>query len=1067
MAKLAAANRGSSDSGNSSSASDATNGANVGGGSSTSGMKSPDPATGGKDSEYKKMKPSQELNLPSAQQAPAQTQVPAPAPAPAPAPKKPELSLEEEISRWLKVELEDIFRATLDKSRTSNQMVYLESLSNELQETGRFLNEDDLESIYMEVLSESGVPRPFRTSIEYLSSIYQYTYRLKSRLNKREAYYDAKIKILSSISEFSCSYGLICFQVDDMFINNNIETSIKIFIEYINDMSGYLNAIIMKSIEQDGLLDLLNVFIPAISSKLYQLNLNHPSYNKYLTIFKTFIDIKPVAAIFTQIDGFQPPDPNNCLDYEHKTLLGPLLRLSPLIDEISTSYFGSDFNFEHANYHLVKSTYDSITVEYKLVIDLLFEIVNKLIRGSGETRERLMHWFAQLINLSHLRTGSHADPTKLPSDGITFNISVILIRLSAPFLEYPTYSKVDKIDINYFSNPKKLVDLKDESRVNSSIQEAVEYYDENPSPEGDPNFISHCFYLTLTYLNYGIGGISVRYDRLKNQIKQLKERIGVLQGNQVPPGTNPMMLQFLKSQLPKLNQQLNTLNSKKHTVKAMFSYRDLQLEIFDFIVGATIFLTKVIDPEHSFPQKALNIPIFKISTVSELDDQDFLKTKCPIPWKFFPEFFLEGIINYCKFTTNFADSPLVHNEYKLEKFIEFTMILIRCPEILGNPHMKSNIIEILFIGSLPMTNGAPGFLSEIFSGNEMVKQNILYSLLDLYVMVEKTGASSQFYDKFNSRYYISIILEELWKHDIYRNQLTRYSVSNVEFFVRFIARMLNDTTYLLDETFNELNAIHNYQLELRKRQLGQPENEELGNNDELLKNLESSERKAKSYMGLSNKTMELFKLFTKEVPQGFVLPELVDRLAGMLDYNLEAMVGPKASNLKVDDPTKYDFNPKGTLSDLCQIYCNLSLQQKFVKAVSKDGRSFNIKWFHKAEQILRSKTLTDPRIITKLVEFGETADAQRIEDENEELELGEIPDEFLDPLMFTLMEDPVILPGSRVSIDRSTIKAHLLSDSTDPFNRVPLKLEDVIDDVELREKISQFKREKSTKMQVD
>lgn len=988
-------------------------------------------------------------------------------PKPKPKPKQPELPLEEEISRWLRAELSDIFKVTLDESQ-ANKYVYLPSLHSDLQETGRLLTEDDLESIYMEVLTELGVPRPFKTSIEYLFSVYQHTLRLKSRLSKREAYYDTKLKILGAIVEFSCAYGLICFQIDDMFINNDTETSIKIFIGSVNEMSGYLNDIILKSIEQDAVLELLNVFIPTVSSKLYQLNLNDPAYNKYLMIFKTFIDIKPVAAIFSQIDGFSPPDANNCLDYEHKTLLGPLLRLSPLVDEISTSYFGANFNFEHANYHLVKSTYDSITVEYKLVIDQLFDIVNKLIRGSSETRELLMQWFAHLINLSHLRTGSHADPTKLPSDGITFNISVILIRLSAPFLEYPTYSKIDKIDMNYLGRPKKLIDLKDESRVNASIQEATEYYEQNPlPPDEEPNFISHCFYLTLTYLNYGIGGISVRYDRLKNQIKQLKERITVLETNQVPPGTNPMMLQFLKSQLPKLNQQLNLLNSKKHTVKAMFNYRDLQLEIFDFIVGATVFLTKVIDPEHTFPNKPLNIPIFKISKVSELDDQDFLKTKCPIPWKFFPEFFLEGIILYCKFSTNFMGTPLVQNEFKLEKFIEFTMILIRCPEILGNPHMKSNIIEILFIGSLPMSNGAPGFLSQIFSSNEGVKNNILYSLLDLYVMVEKTGASSQFYDKFNSRYYISVILEELWKHDIYRNQLTKYSVDNVDFFIRFIARMLNDTTYLLDETFNELNSIHNYQQELKKRQMGQPENEELGSNDEILKNLESSERKAKSYMGLSNKTMELFKLFTKEVPQGFVLPELVDRLAGMLDYNLEAMVGPKASNLKVEDPTKYDFNPKATLSDLCQIYCNLSLQDKFLKAVSKDGRSFNIKWFHKAEQILRTKTLTDPRTISKLVEFGEKAEQQRVEDENEELELGEIPDEFLDPLMFTLMEDPVILPGSRVSIDRSTIKAHLLSDSTDPFNRVPLKLEDVIDDVELKQKIEQFKREKSNKMQVD
>jgi len=49
-----------------------------------------------------------------------------------------------------------------------------------------------------------------------------------------------------------------------------------------------------------------------------------------------------------------------------------------------------------------------------------------------------------------------------------------------------------------------------------------------------------------------------------------------------------------------------------------------------------------------------------------------------------------------------------------------------------------------------------------------------------------------------------------------------------------------------------------------------------------------------------------------------------------------------------------------------------------------------------------------------------------------------------DPLMYTLMEDPVILPSSRMSIDRATIRSHLLSDPNDPFNRVPLTMEDVI-----------------------
>jgi ubiquitin conjugation factor E4 B len=46
--------------------------------------------------------------------------------------------------------------------------------------------------------------------------------------------------------------------------------------------------------------------------------------------------------------------------------------------------------------------------------------------------------------------------------------------------------------------------------------------------------------------------------------------------------------------------------------------------------------------------------------------------------------------------------------------------------------------------------------------------------------------------------------------------------------------------------------------------------------------------------------------------------------------------------------------------------------------------------------------------------------------------------------MYTLMEDPVILPSSKVTIDRATIRSHLLSDPNDPFNRAPLKIEEVI-----------------------
>ena len=48
-----------------------------------------------------------------------------------------------------------------------------------------------------------------------------------------------------------------------------------------------------------------------------------------------------------------------------------------------------------------------------------------------------------------------------------------------------------------------------------------------------------------------------------------------------------------------------------------------------------------------------------------------------------------------------------------------------------------------------------------------------------------------------------------------------------------------------------------------------------------------------------------------------------------------------------------------------------------------------------------------------------------------------MPAHCLDPLMDTLMTDPVVLPGGTV-MEKSIIIRHLLNSQTDPFNRQPL-----------------------------
>lgn len=62
----------------------------------------------------------------------------------------------------------------------------------------------------------------------------------------------------------------------------------------------------------------------------------------------------------------------------------------------------------------------------------------------------------------------------------------------------------------------------------------------------------------------------------------------------------------------------------------------------------------------------------------------------------------------------------------------------------------------------------------------------------------------------------------------------------------------------------------------------------------------------------------------------------------------------------------------------------------------------------------------------------------------------------MDPIQCTLMRDPVILPSSKITIDRQTISRHLLSDQSDPFNRAPLSMDMLKHDTELKAKIDQW-----------
>ena len=214
----------------------------------------------------------------------------------------------------------------------------------------------------------------------------------------------------------------------------------------------------------------------------------------------------------------------------------------------------------------------------------------------------------------------------------------------------------------------------------------------------------------------------------------------------------------------------------------------------------------------------------------------------------------------------------------------------------------------------------------------------------------------------------------------------------MEKFIRFVNLMINDVTYLMDESLSDLAKIHEIQQEMRDAETyGRQSLQYRREREGALRGLE---RQTTNYTQLTNSTIVLLKMFTAEVKEPFMAPEIVDRLAAMLDYNLDALAGPRCGNLKVKNPEKYKFDPKTLLSDVIQVFLNLSEQGEFARAVANDGRSYRKELFERAAQIARRTAVKSDTEIEKLRLFVVKVEETKATIEAEE-DLGEVPDVFL------------------------------------------------------------------------
>jgi len=221
---------------------------------------------------------------------------------------------------------------------------------------------------------------------------------------------------------------------------------------------------------------------------------------------------------------------------------------------------------------------------------------------------------------------------------------------------------------------------------------------------------------------------------------------------------------------------------------------------------------------------------------------------------------------------------------------------------------------------------------------------------------------------------------------------------------------------------------------------------------------------AKFHNVMSNVTIHTLQWLTTEIKSIFCHPSIVERITAMLNYFLLHLVGPQKKNFKVKDLKEYEFKPQELVRDICLIYQHLGsgeheYAERFCAGVSRDGRSYSQDLFPLAQTVLNK--IGDGVLASQLEIIAKKVHLLAVKQQHDDEMSSEAPEEFFDPIMNTIMKEPVKLPTSGVTVDRSTIVRHLLSDQTDPFNRSPLTMDMVVPDDEMKSKIEKWFQERN------
>lgn len=848
---------------------------------------------------------------------------------------------------------------------------------------------------------------------------------------------------------------------------------------HIETIRKFVSAIgeLCKSMGDTGLEAIVGPTYAKLARRFVSIELTDPQMAQLFEITRLFLNQPDIAAKFLDKNSLKI---DSSVAYQN-TLLGYMLSIShlPRTSKVQATYFKDTIA---SGVHDQKGLEDMIAMSTEMVCKELHDVFHALLK-MPQTRTLILSWMGRCLHTFKDRRKLWNNQVLLQTttlsvnDGFLMNFLAVLLHLSEPFtrvhsVESTTNDRIVIVDKKLLRVDPRYCRLSKSTHANSQAhflglaeetflinnERSPSDSDTTASPEpAQPSFITECFYGTHQALTYGFRSVNERFSRLTQTINDLNHALNDAM-------TRPLPSNMINDPIAMLKQKFNECMSHFLNLKAALIVPKRIASQMHFCIATAAYLNHLAACA-SF-EEAIDAKEFKVITLDRLRSNKIHKACL----EFMPEMLIENILDFFIFLKHFSKTTLANFSNLLEPIMTLIVVYMGNSSLIQNPHLRARFAEILEC-LMPQPSITPrGFSGcpELFENHPLCEE-LATSLVHVFVSIEMTGESVQFEQKFSYRRPMYVVLEYLWSVSVHKKTLIKLAADaerDIEsarppLFLRFINLLMNDAIFLLDEALNYMNQLRD--AEQRKKSV-EWQNLNPQQRHQAEANYEHIGRLARFHNVLSMSTIGTLAWLTSEITTIFSHSTLVDRIANMLNYFLEHLVGPKKGKFNVNDKMDYEFRPKEILEKICQIYINLGRTgnnkkyKVFCSAVSSDGRSYSESLLPKATDILYRTGMS--QLATEFEELSMNVERIAVQNKLDEIPIEDIPDTFLDPIMSTLMTDPVMLPSSKIILDRSTIARHLLSDQTDPFNRSPLSMEEVLPQTDLKNQIETFIRDR-------